>query len=443
MRIGKYFVSINYLKKPFQLTKILIQRSGKLGFSFVDQAFFTGTNFLISILLARWLIPEQFGGFASAFSIFILVGALHTAFFSEPLLIFGANYSDNLFRYYLGGLLFWHFCFTILASLLLIPIAVFLNNNGSKFMAENLFGLSLAMPFILFQWLMRRVFYAKIQPKFAAIGSGAYCLVMFFGVFVCLLLGHLSPFSAWITMGISGAIVGGWLSFCAKPMIDMKNFKYYLSESLLKHWNFGSWNLLGTATYWLSGQIILILVPIFLGLSATAQLGAALNIYRPLNPLIQSVTILLLPTISKLANDKTQQKYIKDYVTKFLIASGCLFLVYGLIATASANVISDILYEGKYENLAPLIFLFCLSYTASSIISILTAVMKAFGKVKQTIYVWGFSAVITLLFTIPLINIFGLNGAILTLVVSYITAAISAILQLRKVWTFNKNNNYA
>ena len=46
----------------------LIRRWGAhISFSLVDQALFSGANFLLNILLARWLLPEAYGAFAVAF----------------------------------------------------------------------------------------------------------------------------------------------------------------------------------------------------------------------------------------------------------------------------------------------------------------------------------------------------------------------------------------
>ena len=36
----------------------------------MDQGLVSGSNFLIGVLLARWLAPEQFGAYALAFSLF-------------------------------------------------------------------------------------------------------------------------------------------------------------------------------------------------------------------------------------------------------------------------------------------------------------------------------------------------------------------------------------
>jgi len=63
----------------------------KSGFAILDQALFSGANFLVNILLARWLPPEDYGAFAVALSIYYLLLNLHTAVLTEPMMVFGAG----------------------------------------------------------------------------------------------------------------------------------------------------------------------------------------------------------------------------------------------------------------------------------------------------------------------------------------------------------------
>ena len=60
---------------------------GTGAFAVLDQALFAGSSFSINILLARWLPPVQYGAFALAFFLFLLLGALHTAVLTEPMLV--------------------------------------------------------------------------------------------------------------------------------------------------------------------------------------------------------------------------------------------------------------------------------------------------------------------------------------------------------------------
>jgi len=55
----------------------------------LDQGLFSGANFLVNILLTRWLSPEEYGAFAVALSTFYLFADFHTAVLTEPMMFFG------------------------------------------------------------------------------------------------------------------------------------------------------------------------------------------------------------------------------------------------------------------------------------------------------------------------------------------------------------------
>ena len=64
---------------------------GKGFWALLDQGLFSGANFLVNILLARWLPPEEYGAFAVAMSVFYLLAGFHTAVLTEPMMVFGAG----------------------------------------------------------------------------------------------------------------------------------------------------------------------------------------------------------------------------------------------------------------------------------------------------------------------------------------------------------------
>ncbi len=81
----------------------------KGGLAILDNGLISGSNFLLGILLARWLAPEEYGAYALAFSIFILVGFLYQALLLEPLSVFAGSVFRGNLRGYLKKTL-WKCC---------------------------------------------------------------------------------------------------------------------------------------------------------------------------------------------------------------------------------------------------------------------------------------------------------------------------------------------
>ena len=66
-------------------------RLSKLTFAGVDQASTAGANFLASILLARWLEPQQYGAYALGVSVYSLLATISDALITEPMMILGPS----------------------------------------------------------------------------------------------------------------------------------------------------------------------------------------------------------------------------------------------------------------------------------------------------------------------------------------------------------------
>ncbi|HBP87003.1 MAG TPA: hypothetical protein DD706_04820, partial [Nitrospiraceae bacterium] len=154
---------------------MVLNRWGKRGgISLVDQAIHGGTNFLINIILARWLSPNEYGAFAVAYTIFLLIGAIHTSVMIEPMMVYGAKKYIETFRGYIGSLLLGHGVFSVLVTIILIVSSLTFLAFDSKELADAFLGLAIASPFILLQWMIRRSFYVVSQSTWALAGSFMY-----------------------------------------------------------------------------------------------------------------------------------------------------------------------------------------------------------------------------------------------------------------------------
>src|SRR6185503_20291957 len=73
---------------------------GKVFTSIVDQATSSTTNFVMNVLLARWLAPSDYGSFSVSWSFCLVFAALHNAIILEPMSVVGpAEYGTGLYGY--------------------------------------------------------------------------------------------------------------------------------------------------------------------------------------------------------------------------------------------------------------------------------------------------------------------------------------------------------
>lgn len=395
-------------------------------FALVDQALFAAATFITAIILARSLNPTEFGAFSLTFLVFLLIGALHTSVLTEPMLVFGATEFRRDFRRYLGFLLYGHGLLALAVTVVLLAISVALWIAGLDTPSGAFAGLAVSSPFMLLLWLLRRAFYVSAEPLRAAAGDALYLTLALVGLFLLLRLGSPTPGLAFLVMGAAALLASAFLLTLLRPQFRALETDVSARHVVANHWSYGKWNVLAQALFWSTGQILVVLIALVLGLSAVAALTAASLLFRPLGPIMQSVAGTLLPSTASLATSCEGHTVIRSQTQRYLLVCASGTLCYGLTATLLAGPILHLLYAGKYDDSAILVAFFALSYTATAVIQIYTLVLKATGNVNAVPFIWILPAVITLFLSVPLMHLAGLRGAMVVLVTSYVLAAFVA-----------------
>ena len=116
----------------------------------VDQGLVSGCNFLLSVLLARWLLPEEYGAYALSFSVFLLLAGFHQNLVLSPLSVLGPSVYRHQLRNYLGAMLWIQAAFGIVVSAAL-AIAAWVSQRilHQPFISNALAGLAISAPCVL------------------------------------------------------------------------------------------------------------------------------------------------------------------------------------------------------------------------------------------------------------------------------------------------------
>lgn len=266
----------------------------KGGFAVLDQGLFAGTNFLVNILLARWLSPEEYGAFAVTYSIFLLLGAFHTAVLTEPMLVFGAGKYSNKFREYLGILLYGHWGISLVLALFLGLAALAFWKLGENGLARPLAGLTVATPFLLLLWLARRGVYVHLRSQWAFVGSALYFLLGVLSVFLLLRSGWLSSATALVALGMTSLVASVLLFGVLRP--DMRSVCGNPTPAMIgaDHWTYGRWLLLHTLVYWIFSDAIFPAMALWWDFAKVGVFRAYQNLLLPLFQFLSSLSPLFL-----------------------------------------------------------------------------------------------------------------------------------------------------
>lgn len=402
--------------------------AGRSFWAVTDQALFAGTNFLVSVLLARWMEPAAYGAFAIAYTIFLLFGTLHTALFTEPMLVYGPGRFRENFLGYHKVLLQGHWRFSTLGSLLFGFLGGGFLLLGNADLGLGFLGLVLAAPSVLYLWLVRRGTYAVFQPALAAWGGMLYLLT--YGALALFLhaFGLLNALGVFASMAPAALVAGWWIERQLTRQANSSPSQKVQSQEVSRlHWEYGRWALLSGGLSWVPANLPLILLGAFGSLEDSALFRATYNLFMPVLHFQTALNSLFFPLISR--------DYPQDHnrAWRWVRAALGVHLVPALSYVVLAIWIGDIvgfLYGNQYPAaswlfswLLPVPFLAAFS-------NALEAWSRGAERPKVVAEAYGLAALVAVSGGLALLWVGGLWGAALALVTSKM--AMVACLYIRR-----------
>jgi len=394
----------------------------------IDQALVSGSNFLLGIVLARTLDPNQYGAFGVAFSVFLLLSLVHQSLILEPMGVFGpSQYADRL-KQYVGTLLQIQTAVGVGTLMILALIAFCLTKiSPSPALPSALAGMSFAAPCVLFFWLARRIFYLEMTPAFAIGGAVAYCAALVAGFIVVNNRHQLTAFTAFVVMGIASLIAGGLLILLFRPALWIH--RATSGEVSLQHWTYGRWALAAAVMSWIPFNVYYSVLGRASGLAEAGALRAILNLTLPLAQGHLAFSLLLLPYASRMrkrAGDAHGFSLARDIS---LLYSGSA-LLYWLVILRFQNQIIDLLYHGNYFRIGqylPQLALACILWAGIFGPAI---VLRSMNLPSTVFAIYLGASILTVMVGVPAAWLFGIQGATWAMAASSLLAVSLAFFLL-------------
>jgi O-antigen/teichoic acid export membrane protein len=374
----------------------------KVFFSFLDQGLFSGANFVLNILLARWLTEDGYGAFSVAFSVFLLLAGVQTSLILEPMVIYGSvNHLKHL-REYLGEISLYQFVLNASFSSLLIII-------GSYFdpaVHASFMGLAFSMPFTLLFWLMRQACYIESRTDLAAKGSSLYAFTLVIGTFLVFQIGYLTTSTAFLLMGGCGGIASFFLWHKLNVKINLK----FNSSVIRENWTYGKWILIASISSWVIVWIYPPVISTFASLSQAGSFRAIQNFILPLQQSITAISLFLLPLLSRQIRE--QGILFIDHKIKLISAVGILIaVIYTILLIVIAPILVKFLYLAQNYNesiwLVPYLGLSVIIYVPGQFMGL---TFRAMGQSANIFWSKAISAFIILTVGMSAIILYGLMG---------------------------------
>jgi O-antigen/teichoic acid export membrane protein len=404
-----------------------------------DQTFFAGTHFLLNVVLARWLTPVEYGAFALAYSVFVLLASVHNATFVEPMLVFGAGKYRERLDEYLDVLIRGHFLLMLPVSMLTAAVAFIITRWSSNTVGHAFLTLAIAVPFILLLWLLRRAFYVELQPGWAMLGAVLYFVVLAALIFLFQKAHQLSTVTALAMMSVAAFVVSGFLLLRLRPGLSAAPRCLDSIDVAKSHWSYGRWSVAASAVGWIPLNIYYLVLPLWFGLGETAALRALINLINPILHILIALGSLLLPILvrnrrngGKTSMNHTMLISLAIFLTGTGVFSCCLW-VFRLQAF-------HLFYGGRYQFGSASLFLLLVSLIATCVTTVLGAGLMAMERPDGNFWSFIAASVLTLVVGVPLAALRGVQGAAEGFLLSGIGSALFMFFFYRRTGAVQTNN---
>lgn len=395
---------------------------GTGAWAIADQGMFAISNFGINVLLARWLAPAEYGAFGVAYSVFLFVGTVHTAIFSEPLLVFGPNKYNNRLQDYLRLLLRWQWLSGSAFGALLVLIGAALWYLGYASIAPTLVAVALSCPAILFQWLMRRACYVNLRPRLAATGGAIYMALAGGLVIGAYKLSILGPATALASMAIGSLATGLWLGARLGVNLGIQRSRAFRLMVLTDHWRYGRWEVGASALTWIPGNLFYLVLPILDGLGSVGTLRALMNVIMPAMQTNVALSVVILPAMARASRGP------RSYFTRIVGLTTALFmggaLLYGLLAAIFSRPVLGMLYGPQYGAFAPILWVLAVLPVMAGWKAALSGALRALRRPDALFYANVAASLATATIGLLCVTVWHLVGAGFGFVLSAFVGAL-------------------
>jgi O-antigen/teichoic acid export membrane protein len=410
------------------------------GLAVLGQGLFAGSQFVMNLLLARWLSPEQYGAFAVAYSGFLLFFMLYGACVYEPLIVFGSGRYSASFPEYFGLLARGNVLVLAGFSCLMFASSFLLGRFLPSGVEADFRALSLAAPFVLVTLLGRGGFYARMKAGEAAWGGAFYFVTLIAAIALLRWDDRLSGSTAFLSMGLAGLASNVFLLYRIGLRWRKVPGTLRMKQVLGDHWGYGRWALASAVVAWFPQNIYYALLPAKTGLEGAAALRALTNLINPVLQTLAALAAVLIPALVRHHQQGGMMKMRSTMrtLTVLLIPASVVYL---LMLWLGRSLLFQLLYAGKYQEYKtwPLLLTGLVPITVTAAI-IVGSALRALEKPKWILWSYVASTVSVIVLGLPLTLHGGVLGATGSLFMSSLVAAIAMAWFFRRATSTGSQN---
>jgi O-antigen/teichoic acid export membrane protein len=377
--------------------------------SSADQAILSLSNFLVTILLIKFVSKGDFGYFNVTLTIISYFVSIQNALVTTPLIILLASknkeqkqiFSSALFNGQLRAVIF----IAILSIIVFLPLYLF-DLEATVYLIGLAAGVSLIG--ILSREFFRTLSYAQEQAVRALKQDVLYILIYLLIIILSKFLYHVNvPFTV-LAMGLSTILVYTFFNYKESVKVSREDIKNSYKET----WILGKWSLIGVTVTHFQTYSYQYLIVILLGTLAVADNSASRLLLMPLVLLRQGWGNIVRPRGAKLRQQNKLKKFYKELILASTIIT-ILILIYVIILELAGGIIEQYLFSEKYNKSIDYVYYWGGIFIFQYIRSNASFGLQVIKKFKNIALINSITMVITVLISFFLIGKFGVPGALI------------------------------
>jgi O-antigen/teichoic acid export membrane protein len=384
----------------------------------IDQAIYSGTNFLLTLFIAKNLKISEFGIYSTLMLFTFLALSLTHALIIEPFQVNVMKLKKRK-KYFVFLTLSIVVCLIAFLLLSIIPTLLIKTYNYS------IFECSFFIATYIFQDFFRKLLLGinKIKIVIAIDFFFVILLIIWFSNAFEVLNLRITILIIALANLISATI---GMVFIATNYAFPKKWKLYLKA----HVNHGRWTVGIAILQWGSSNFFVLISGIYIGIEALGALRLVQSIFGILNIFLQTIENYFLPKIATLYHDNKQ--LAKDYLFKISTQGALIFgVILSLLFLFSSKII--VISGGyKYEKYSYLIQFMCVLY----FVIFLSYPVRIMIRIQLLNKIFFYGYLFSFLFSIIsfhfLLRHFNLSGAILGLITNQLIMILYWKNQLKK-----------
>ena len=374
----------------------------------------SSVNFLAIILVARTLVPKDFGYFVLAFTILQSAGTLQAALITRPHNVLGATRRGREYANYSTTAAAAQVGFTASVAALAAAAAGLAYAAGFS-RAPLFFALVPALVGWQLQELGRRMLYT--EGRFAAAfandllsyGGQAGALIVLWQL--DLLTGVRALLTLAATFAVGAAVVAWQLRATLSGSLD--------GSCLSANWHFGKWLGLAEVGQWFSTQFYIYLGGVIVGAIASGVLKAGQTLLGPMSVFLTFFTSYL-PIVFARELDASGTIGVKTRRSLAVILP--VVLPYCLVMALFAKPALEFVYGRDYGRYANVVQLFALYYVLLAFSTVAVAVLSAKNMTRDVFIGQAGAATVSLTIGWLLLQESGVAGGVIGMLVSWAVA---------------------